>query len=200
MLLQQSAMRLLRALQWRPIWLRSNKQYFFSFSFLDRSSGAHEKIMLASFFFFRIDIRRHTRRSCYPFFSNWFDLRSMTFSFDRSPKAQVEIVFGFLFWLGRSSFYDVLVRSFPVGTNGNRACPSFLIGSIFVLWRSRLIVPCRHTWRLCLVFFSDWVDLRSMTFSSDRSLLAHVEIVLSFLFIALEHDYERTKPLCSVRT
>ena len=49
--------------------------------------------------------------------------------------------------------YDVLVRSIPVGTRGNRAC--FL--------------------------FYDWFDISSMAFSSDRSLLVHVEIFALFL-------------------
>ena len=87
----------------------------------------------------------------------------------------------FIFWLVWSSFYDVLVRSFPVGKRLDRACLYFLIGSIFVLWRSRNIVTCWHTWRLCLPLFSDWVDLRSMTFLSDCYLLSHVTGVYALL-------------------
>ena len=48
-------------------------------------------------------------------------------------KVHKEIVLALLFWLVRSSFYDVLVISFPVGTRKYRACLSFMIGLIFVL-------------------------------------------------------------------
>ena len=54
------------------------------FYFLDRYSWAHEKIVLASIFCFRIDRRRHTRISCLHLFSDWFDLSSMTFLLDCS--------------------------------------------------------------------------------------------------------------------
>ena len=51
-----------------------------SFSFMDRSLGANKDIVLASIFFFQIDICRHTRISCLLFFSYWLDICSMTFS------------------------------------------------------------------------------------------------------------------------
>ena len=64
-----------------PAWL--------SISFLDRSSGAHEEIMLASIFCFWVDLHRHTRRSCLPLFSDWVNLFSTTFLSDSSLLSQM---------------------------------------------------------------------------------------------------------------
>ena len=60
-----------------------------SFYFQDRSFGAHKEIVLASLFCFQVDLRRHTRRFCLPFFYDWFDIRYMTFLSDHSMLAHV---------------------------------------------------------------------------------------------------------------
>ena len=81
---------------------------------------------------------------------------------DRFLQSQEEIVLAFLFlFLDRSS-----------GSNQD-----IMFASLFYL----LINLCRHTWRLCLPLFSDCVDLRSMTFLSDRTLLAHMTCVSALL-------------------
>ena len=59
------------------------------FSFLDQYLGKHEEIVLASLFCFQINLRRHTRRSCLPFFSYWVNLHSITFLSDRSLLANM---------------------------------------------------------------------------------------------------------------
>ena len=117
----------------------------------------------------------HTRRSCLPLFSSWFDLCYITLSSDCSLLAHKEIVIAFLFWL----VWSLFVRLFLVGSWGDSACLSFLIGLIFVCQ----INTFWHTRRSCLPFFSNWFDFSSMTFLSYCSLLAQEEIVLDFLLL-----------------
>ena len=157
----------------------------------DRSLLAHVEIVLAFYFMIGLILllwRSHqivlcwyTWKFCLTLFSDWVNLRSMIFSSDSSLLAQVEIVLELLFWLCQSLFYDVFFRSFPVGTRGDCACLSFLIGLIFVQWRSFQIVPCWHMWRLCLPFVSNYVNIHSMMFLSDSYLLSHVTIVSALL-------------------
>ena len=67
------------------------------FPFMNGSSGSHEEIVLAYLFCLRTDLHRHTKRSFLTFFSDWFNLRSMTFSSDFFLLARVEIMLAFLF-------------------------------------------------------------------------------------------------------
>ena len=83
-----------------------------------------------------------------------------------------------------------IVSSMFVGTEVNRACFYFhfldqypgaheeiVLASILCF----LINLCRHTRRSCLPLFSDWVNICSMTFSSDHYLLEHVTGVSALL-------------------
>ena len=85
------------------------------FSFLDRSLGAHEEIVLVSLLCFRINIRRQTRRLCLPLFSDWVDLYSMTLLSDCSLLSHVIGVSALLQhfgWDDQSRYFLVPVRYF----------------------------------------------------------------------------------------
>ena len=127
-----------------------------SFSFVDRSSGAHEEIVLASLFCFRINLCRHTRRSCLPFFSNWVDLRSMTFLSDRYLSAHVTGVSALLqrfWWDDQYSYFRV-----PVSYRCNvstRSCR----------WWSLCLT---YTWNIYRVIFLLNFGLASLSFIQNN--------------------------------
>ena len=83
-----------------------------------------------------------------------------------------------------------LISSMFVGTRGDCSCLSFSFMCQFsgvhkdIVLASLFCFPIdirRHTSRFCLSFFSDWVYLCSMAFSSDCSLLEHVTGVSALL-------------------
>ena len=64
---------------------------------------------------------------------------------------------------------------------------------------------CRDIRRLCLPFCSDWFDLRSMTLSSNNSLLAHVTDMFSLIKSLGQGDnsgyfFVPVRYCCTVRT
>ena len=83
--------------------------------FLGRYLWSHKAIVLASIFFFRIDLRRHTRIFCLPFFSDWFNICYMTFSSDCSLLSHVTVMSALLQrfgWDDRYRYFLVLISYF----------------------------------------------------------------------------------------
>ena len=112
-----------------------------SFSFLYQYSWAHEEIMLASLFCFRIDLCRHTRRLWLPFFSYWFNLHYMVFLSDRSLLAHITGVSSLLQYFGwdDQSLYFIVPVSYwcTISTRSHR------------WW----IICLTYTWNLSRVIF-----------------------------------------------
>ena len=78
-------------------------------------------------------------------------------------------------FVGKQGFCAWFLFLFWIYLRGNtrRSClPLFSVSELFLVGTQR---------RSCLPYFSYWFDLRYMTFSSDRSLLAHVTGVSTLL-------------------
>ena len=151
-----------------------------SFSFLDQCLWEHEDIVLASLFWFRNDIRSHTRRSCFLFF-NWFDICFMPFSSDRSLLAYVTGVSSLLKrfgWDDQSRYFIVLVsyrctfrtRSrrwciLCLTSTQNRSCVIFKLK--FGLYSLPFLIKDRSDklikyWRSLYILGITWENLKSV--------------------------------------
>ena len=113
--------------------------------FLDRSLGSHKGIVLASF-----------SVSEAIFVGIWGECTCLSFLIGLIS----------VLWSSR--------QIVPCWHTSRSWLPFFLIGLIFVLWRSCQIFTCWYTCRLFLPFFKYEVNIFSMAFSSDCSMLAHM--------------------------
>ena len=117
------------------IFLLSIFTPFLSFSLLDWFQiNLNYNFILSTALSCQIDVRRHTNRLCLPsFFLFWVNICGHT----RRSCLPLFSVSWFIF----------------VGTRGDCAYLSFLVGSIFSPWLSCTIVTCWHAWLAFLPFF-----------------------------------------------
>ena len=152
-----------------------------SLSFLGLFSWSHNEILLASIFCFRVDLCRHTRILCLPFFSDWVNICYVTFSSDCSLLSHVTVMsvpiqrFG---WNYRYRYFLVLISyCCTFSTRSHRwwiLCPAYTwnIFRIFFLLNCGLAYLLlllndgsdkpSTSWRILCVVGRTWEKLKSV--------------------------------------